>query len=103
MTLNRRQALLSTAAAIAAPAAFAQSGWPAKTIRLVVPYPPGGSSDIIARMIGNQLADALKQPVVVDNRSGANGNLGADLVAKSPADGYTLLPCDVGALALSPS
>jgi tripartite-type tricarboxylate transporter receptor subunit TctC len=103
MKLSRRQALLSTAAAIAAPAAFAQAPWPAKPIRLVVPYPPGGSSDIIARMIGNTLADALKQPVLVDNRSGANGNLGADLVAKSAPDGYTLLLCDVGALAISPS
>jgi tripartite-type tricarboxylate transporter receptor subunit TctC len=103
MKLNRRQAILSTAAAIAAPASFAQAGWPNKPIRLVVPYPPGGSSDIIARMISNQLADALKQPVLVDNRSGANGNLGADLVAKSAPDGYTLLLCDVGALAISPS
>jgi len=103
MKLNRRQAILSTAAAIAAPASFAQSGWPGKPIRLVVPYPPGGSSDIIARMISNQLAEALKQPVLVDNRSGANGNLGADLVAKSAPDGYNLLLCDVGALAISPS
>jgi tripartite-type tricarboxylate transporter receptor subunit TctC len=103
MKLNRRQALLSTAAAIAAPATFAQSGWPAKTIRLVVPYPPGGSSDIIARIISNSLADALKQTVLVDNRAGANGNVGADLVAKAAPDGYTLLLCDVGALAISPS
>ena len=103
MKLNRRQALLSTAAAIAAPASFAQAGWPGKTIRIVVPYPPGGSSDIIARMLANSLADALKQTVLVDNRSGANGNLGADLVAKSAPDGYTLLLCDVGALAISPS
>jgi tripartite-type tricarboxylate transporter receptor subunit TctC len=103
MKLNRRQALLSTAAAIAAPASFAQAGWPNKTIRIVVPYPAGGSSDIIARMISNSLADAFKQTVLVDNRSGANGNLGADLVAKSAPDGYTLLLCDVGALAISPS
>jgi len=103
MKLTRRQALLSTAAAIAAPASFAQAGWPSKPIRLVVPYPPGGSSDIIGRMVSNQLADALKQPVVVDNRAGANGNLGADLVAKSAPDGYNLLLCDVGALAISPS
>jgi tripartite-type tricarboxylate transporter receptor subunit TctC len=103
MKLNRRQALLSTAAAIAAPASFAQAAWPNKTIRMVVPYPPGGSSDIIARMIGNALADAFKETVLVDNRSGANGNLGADLVAKSAPDGYTLLLCDVGALVISPS
>ena len=104
MRINRRHALLSTAAALAAPAAFAQKeAWPAKPIRLVVPYPPGGSSDIIARSIGNLLSESLKQSVIVDNKPGANGNLGADFVAKAPADGYTLLLCDVGALAISPS
>jgi tripartite-type tricarboxylate transporter receptor subunit TctC len=104
MKLTRRHALLSTAAAIAAPAAFAQAeSWPARPIRIVVPYPPGGSSDIIARAISNLLADALKQTVLVDNKPGANGNLGADLVAKAAPDGYTLLLCDVGALAISPS
>lgn len=103
MTLTRRQALV-TAAAIAAPAAFAQSAaWPSKPLRIVVPYPPGGSSDIIARVISNVMSESLKQPVVVDNKPGSNGNLGADLVAKSAPDGYTLLLCDVGALAISPS
>ena len=104
MRMNRRQVLLSTAATLAAPGVLAQADkWPSKPIRVVVPYPPGGSSDIIARSIGNLLADALKQSVVVDNKPGANGNLGADLVAKSAPDGYTLLLCDVGALAISPS
>jgi len=69
----------------------------------VVPYPPGGSSDIIARAISQPLSEALKQPVIVENKPGANGNLGADFVAKSAPDGYTLLLCDVGALAISPS
>jgi tripartite-type tricarboxylate transporter receptor subunit TctC len=68
-----------------------------------VPYPPGGSSDIIARSISQPLSEALKQTVVVENRAGANGNLGADFVAKSAPDGHTLLLCDVGALAISPS
>ena len=103
MTLNRRQALLSTAAALAAPATFAQANWPAKPVHLVVPYPPGGSSDIIARSIANLLSESLKQSVIVENKPGANGNLGADYVAKSTPDGYTLLLCDVGALAISPS
>jgi tripartite-type tricarboxylate transporter receptor subunit TctC len=104
MRMTRRQTLISAAAVIAAPSVLAQpQGWPAKPIRIVVPYPPGGSSDIIGRAISNLMADALKQPVIVDNRPGANGNLGADLVAKAPADGYTLLLCDVGALAISPS
>ncbi|MFZ2989054.1 MAG: tripartite tricarboxylate transporter substrate binding protein [Ideonella sp.] len=83
-------------------AAVAQA-WPAKPIRIIVPYTPGGSSDIIARLISQPLAEALKQPVVVENKPGANGNAGTELVAKSPSDGYTLLLCDVGALAISPS
>jgi tripartite-type tricarboxylate transporter receptor subunit TctC len=104
MTLTRRQALAATAASLAAPAAFAQKdNWPNKPIRIVVPYPPGGSSDIISRAISNLVSESLKQPVIVENKPGANGNLGADFVAKSPADGYTLLLCDVGALAISPS
>jgi tripartite-type tricarboxylate transporter receptor subunit TctC len=94
--------LLIAAALLPCSAVFAQ-GWPAKPIRIVVPYTPGGSSDIIARAISQPLSDALKQTVVVENKPGANGNTGTDLVAKSPADGYTLLLCDVGALAITPS
>jgi tripartite-type tricarboxylate transporter receptor subunit TctC len=93
---------LLAAALLPCSAVFAQD-WPAKPIRIVVPYTPGGSSDIIARIISQPLSDALKQTVVVENKPGANGNTGTDLVAKSPADGYTLLLCDVGALAITPS
>lgn len=88
---------------MAARSARAADSWPSKPIRIVVPYPPGGSSDIIARSVSQPLSVALKQSVIVENRAGANGNLGADLVAKAPGDGYTLLLCDVGALAISPS
>ncbi len=94
--------LLLAAALAPCAAAFAQD-WPSKPIRIVVPYTPGGSSDIIARAISQPLADALKTTVVVENKPGANGNTGTDLVAKSPADGYTLLLCDVGALAITSS
>lgn len=76
--------------------------WPAQPLRIVVPYPPGGSSDIIARAISQPLSEALKQTVIVENKPGANGNTGTDFVAKS-TDGHTLLLCDVGALAISPS
>ena len=76
--------------------------WPNRTIRIVVPYPPGGSSDIIARSIAQPLSAALKQTVVVENKPGANGNTGSDFVAKAN-DGHTLLLCDVGALAISPA
>ena len=61
--------------------------WPGKTIRIVVPYTPGGSSDIIARAIAQPLSEALKQTVIVENKPGANGNTGTDPVAKAPADG----------------
>ena len=94
--------LLIAAALFHVAAAGAQE-WPSKPIRIIVPYTPGGSSDIIARAISQPLSDALKQTVVVENKPGANGNAGTDLVAKSPADGYTLLLCDVGALAITPS
>ncbi|HEV8646109.1 MAG TPA: tripartite tricarboxylate transporter substrate binding protein [Burkholderiales bacterium] len=77
--------------------------YPSKAIRIVVPNPPGGTSDILARSIGQKLNEAWGQPVIVENRAGANGNIGANLVAKSPSDGYTLLLTDVGALAISPS
>lgn len=103
MTIQRRQVLIATAAAVAAPATLAQAGWPSKPIRIVVPYPPGGSSDIIARSISTLLGESLKQSVVVENKAGANGNLGADFVAKSAPDGHTLLLCDTGALAITPS
>ena len=76
--------------------------WPKQPIRIIVPYGPGGSSDIIARAISQPLSEALGQTVVVENKPGANGNTGSDFVAKS-TDGHTLLLCDTGALAISPS
>ena len=65
--------------------------WPARSLRLVVPFPPGGGTDALARQFGGQLADALGHPVAIDNRAGAGGNVGAEIAAKAPADGYTLL------------
>src|SRR6478735_7947809 len=85
-----------------ATAAMAQS-WPSKPLKIIVPYPAGGTSDILARAIGPGLTAALGQPVVIENKPGATGNVGADFVAKSPADGYTLLLADIGSLAISPS
>jgi tripartite-type tricarboxylate transporter receptor subunit TctC len=102
MKSSRSALLFGLVLALAPPLALAQA-WPGKTIRILVPYTPGGSSDIIARSIAQPLSDALKQTVIVENKPGANGNTGTDAVAKSPADGYTLLLCDVGALAITSS
>ena len=96
-------ALALAVSALASLPALAADAWPSKPIRLVVPYPPGGSSDIIARSIGQLISQELKQPVVIENKPGANGNLGAELVARAQPDGYTWLLCDLGALAISPS
>src|SRR5436190_22687994 len=65
-------------------------GWPTKPLRLIVAFPPGGTNDIVARSVAQRLGDRLGQPMVVENRPGANGALGAEAAAKSPADGYTL-------------
>ena len=69
---------------------LAQS-FPAKPVRVVVPYPPGGPTDIVARVLFQQVAEATGQQFLIDNRAGAGGNIGAELVAKSPPDGYTVL------------
>ena len=95
------RALLLVLAAVAS-TALAQT-YPAKPIRLIVPYAAGGTSDILARQIGPKLTEAWNQPVIVENKPGANGNVGADFVAKSAPDGYTLLLTDVGGLVISAS
>ena len=92
------------ALALAATATFAQAQtWPTKPPKIVVPFPAGGTSDVLARLIGLKLSESLGQPVVVDNKPGSSGNLGADTVAKSAPDGYTLLLTDVGNLSIAPS
>ena len=100
--LPRRLAcLLAACLALAAGQAVAQD-FPSKPLRIVVPFPPGGSADIIARQVGERLSTALGQPVVVDNRPGAGATLGADAVAKSPADGHTLLYANTN-ISINPS
>ncbi len=93
--------VLVGAAAIAAPV-MAQQNYPAKTVRMILPFAPGGPSDIIGRTLAGKLTEQLGQPVVVDNRAGAGGNLGMELGAKAPADGYTITLTSP-TMAISPS
>jgi tripartite-type tricarboxylate transporter receptor subunit TctC len=113
MNLSKKQlltmGLFFTLLAAVVPVTMAQSAtasatsYPNKTIRIIVPFTPGGSTDILARAIGIELGKAWGQSVVVENVAGAGGSIGADKVAKSPADGYTLLMGHIGTLAVNPS
>ena len=89
--LPRRALLLAAAASPLAAPALAQAPWPARPVRIVVPFPPGGSNDVVARPLAERLQARLGQPVVIENRAGAGGAIGATAVAQSPADGYTLM------------
>jgi tripartite-type tricarboxylate transporter receptor subunit TctC len=82
-------------AAMVPPLACGQAQYPAKSVRLIVPYPPGGGTDTMARTLGQKLTETLGQQVIVDNRPGGGANIGAELAAKSPPDGYTLLMCTI--------
>jgi tripartite-type tricarboxylate transporter receptor subunit TctC len=85
------------------PAPVVAADFPDKTIRLIVPFPPGGPNDIIARVIGQRMSELTRQPVVIDNRGGQGGVLGTEAVAKAKPDGYTIAISSAGALAISPS
>ena len=94
------------AAAALSPLAGAQTdaqSYPAKPIRLIVPFPPGGAVDAIGRIIGQKLGDSWGHNVVIDNRGGAAGAIGSELVAKSPADGYTLLVGSTSTISINPA
>lgn len=106
MTLRRRALLAATTGLalleVLLPVAHAQDAWPARPVRIVVPFAPGGSADSAARLLAPRLSEKLGRPVLIDNRPGAGGSLAIGQVAKAPADGYTLLLAAAGGLTISP-
>ena len=95
--------LLSGLLVLLSPTVAAAQDFPDRPIKLIVPFPPGGPNDVIARVIGQRMSELLKQPVIIDNRGGAGGVLGTDVVAKAKPDGYTIVVTSAGALVISPS
>ena len=102
-SLRRALAALLCLGALAGGGAAAARDWPSQAVRIVLPYPPGGASDVTARLLGHQLGQALDASVVVENRPGANGIIANELVAKSAADGYTVLMANLGPNAINPA
>lgn len=97
-----RSMLVAVALCSAAGPALSQSGYPAKPVRLIAPFPPGGTTDVLSRIVAQKLSDTLGRQVVVDNRPGASGNLGHEVAAKTPPDGYTLVMSSNAALVANP-
>jgi len=105
--MNTRRKIIATAVAalttsVLASPVLAQAAWPTKPIRLVVGFAPGGGTDIVARALAPKMSEILGQNIIIENRSGAAGTIGADVVAKSPADGYTLLMGHSNSNAIAP-
>ncbi|WP_187830069.1 Bug family tripartite tricarboxylate transporter substrate binding protein [Siccirubricoccus phaeus] len=100
--LPRRALPLALAPLLATRSAAAQAPWPAKPLRMIIPWPPGQATDVIGRLIANVLSGPLGQPVVPENRPGAGGMIGTDLVAKGPADGHMLLSASIGPITFGP-
>lgn len=100
---SRRRLLLASLALGAGAPAWAQDSWPSRPIRFIVPYPAGAGNDVLARMVGQKMAEKFGQPVVIENRPGAAGNIGLEQLARAPGDGYTIAIADSGPLAINPA
>ena len=101
--MKRRSFLIAGSFAALVPGLAAAQDYPAKVVRIVNPFGAGGALDQLARSLAQKMSDSMGQQFIVENKTGAGGNIGADFVAKSPADGYTLLLGDIGSLAIAPS
>jgi tripartite-type tricarboxylate transporter receptor subunit TctC len=103
LLLSRRRLAQAALCALAFPSGvFAQADWPARPVRVIVPSSPGGGTDVFGRILAQALTEQLKQPFLVDNKPGASGNIGADLVAKADPDGYTILVASNSSLGINP-
>lgn len=102
MNKNLKAVLLAAGLGLAQLTAWAQTAWPAKPIRIIVPFPAGGPTDITARVLGQAIGESLKTPVIVENKAGGHGFIGVGEAAKAPADGYTLMMASIGTMAINP-
>lgn len=99
----RRRHLLALPASLAVPTLAQAQSWPARTVRVIVPFPPGGTTDVVARLVAQRLSATLGQSFVIENRAGAGGTLGSDLVAKSPPDGLAFVVSNIASHGVGPS
>lgn len=101
--MNKLFGIMAIIASTLFPTLSGAQAYPTKPVRLIIPFAPGGGNDILGRIIGGRLSDALRQQFIIDNRAGAGGTIGAELAAKSPPDGYTLVIGHIGTLAVNPT
>lgn len=101
--MKRIALALAAGLALCTGPAAAQAPWPSQPIKWIVPYPPGGSTDMLARLVSHKLGERLGQPVIVENKAGAGGNVGTDFTVKQPADGYTIVMGNIGPISINPA